>query len=481
MSSIKKNFFYNSIYQILIMILPLITVPYIARIIGVEGIGIYSFTYSVALYFSMFILLGLNNYGNRSIAMVRDNLEELSKTFWNIYATEFMMAIFIIMLYFIYLFFFVDQKYLTIAAIQGVFLFAYAFDINWFFFGMEQFKLSVTRNTVIKLITIVCTFIFVKSNNDLWLYTFILAFGMFFSNLVLWLFLKRYIHFYKPKWKEMKIHIKPNLILFIPVIAISLYKVMDKIMLGTISSMVQTGFYENSEKIINIPQGIITALGTVMLPRMSNFAAKGDQKNSHRYIDLSMEMVMFLACALCFGIAGIAPIFAPVFFGETFRICGELISYLAIIILFLSWANVIRTQYLIPQCRDREYIVSVFLGAVVNLIINLTLIPKYGAFGAVVGTVFAEAAVALYQTIIVRKELPIKKYFVNSIYFLFVGTAMFGIVRFIGVKLGESIFTICIEIIAGGAFYLICTFVYFIKRKNPVVLNILKQFKFLKN
>ena len=481
MSSVKKNFAYNSAYQILIMILPLMTAPYIARVIGAEGIGIYSFTYSIAFYFSMFIILGLNNYGNRSIAMVRDDPEKLSKTFWNIYATQFMMAVLVIAFYCIYLFCFVNPAYFTITAIQAIFLLAYAFDINWFFFGVEQFKLTVTRNAIIKLITVVCTFIFVKSSEDLWLYTLILALGMFFSNLILWLFLKRYIYFSKPEWKEMKSHIKPNLVLFIPVIAISLYKVMDKIMLGAMSSMTQTGFYENSEKIINIPQGIITALGTVMLPRMSNLAAKGDKKNSQRYMNLSMEMVMLLACALCFGIAGIAPIFAPIFFGEAFRVCGELISYLSIIILFLSWANVIRTQYLIPQCQDREYIASVFLGAVVNLIINLTLIPKYGAFGAVVGTIFAEAAVALYQTVIVRKELPIGKYFVNSIYFLFIGIAMFGIIRFIGVKLGESIFTICIEIIAGGAFYLICTFVYFIKRKNPVVLNILKQFKFFKN
>lgn len=478
MGNIKKNFLYSSFYQILAMILPLITAPYIARVIGASGIGIYAFTYSIAYYFSMFILLGLNNYGNRSVAIGRDHPNRLNEVFWNIYAMQFFMAIIVIILYFYYILNVLDQKYFNIACIQSIYLFAYAFDINWFFFGIEQFKITVIRNSIIKLLTVICIFVFVKSSKDLWLYTLILSLGMLFSNLVLWIFLKQYIQFTKPKWKIIIKHLKPNLILFIPVIAVSLYKVMDKIMLGLMNNITQTGLYENAEKIVNLPQGIIIALGTVMLPKMSNLVAKGDEKNAQYYVNFSMEIAMFLACVLFFGIAGIAPVFAPVFYGEEFRACGQLISCLSIIIIFLSWANVIRTQYLIPNFKDKEYIISVFLGAFLNLIINLFLIPKYGAFGAVIGTIFAEATVALYQTFIVRKELPIKKYFKNSIYFFITGTIMFVIVRFIGYKLGESIFTICIEMIVGGMVYFIFTLIYFIKRKNPIVLNILKRLKF---
>ena len=156
--SVKKNLVYNILYQVLILIIPLITTPYISRVIGPEGIGIHSYTYSIVNYFVLFAMLGINNHGNRSIAMVKDNKEELSKTFVSIYSLQIIMSILMIIIYSI-VFIFIENKYRAFFAIQFIYIIATLLDINWFFFGMEEFKLTVIRNSVVKVLSMLSIFI----------------------------------------------------------------------------------------------------------------------------------------------------------------------------------------------------------------------------------------------------------------------------------------------------------------------------------
>ena len=175
MSSVKKNFLYNSMYQILTMIIPLVTTPYISRVLGPKGIGIYSYAYSIAYYFVIFVILGLNNYGNRTIAATKDNKLEMSKNFWNIYVTQFVLGIAAILVYILYSIFYSSNPKVSI--ILGLYVLSSTFDVNWFFYVMEQFKLTVTRNTLIKLSSVAAIFIFVKSDKDVALYCFIMSLG----------------------------------------------------------------------------------------------------------------------------------------------------------------------------------------------------------------------------------------------------------------------------------------------------------------
>jgi len=473
--STKKNFLYNFSYQLLIIIIPLITTPYVARVIGAKGVGIQSYTYSIANYFVLFTMLGVNNHGNRSIAMVREDKEKLSKTFWSIYSLKAIMGILMMSIYIIYIIFIVKENKI-IALIQSIYIIGALLDINWFFFGMEQFKLTVIRNTIIKIMSACSIFIFVKNSEDLYLYSLILACGILISQIILWRFLFKHISFVRITIQDIVSQIKPNLILFIPVIAISIYKIMDKIMIGSMSSMIQVGFYENSEKIISIPLGVITALGAVMLPKMSNLQSKGLEDESKKYIEISMQFVMFISIGAVFGLIGVSPVLIPIFLGNEFNNCITLVSYLSITLLFLSWANVIRTQYLIPKKRDKIYITSTILGAIVNLIINALLISKYGAGGAVLGTIFAEATVCIYQTIMVRKELDIKKYFVNNVFYIIPGVIMCLIIRFIGyIFNNSSIFIGVIEIIIGCGVYLVLSLIYIIATKNEIWINEFKK------
>lgn len=466
--SIKKNFFYQATYQILILALPLITSPYVSRIIGAEGLGIYSYSYSVAYYFVLVSMLGILNYGNRAIAKVRDNQNALNREFSSIALLHIGLAVMSLIIYIIYACLVArDSLY---AFIQIAYVLSGLFDITWFYFGIEKFKLTVMRNVTIKILTVLCVFLFVREADDTWKYCLIYAVSMLFSQIILWIPLKRYAQYVRPSRREICRHLKPMLILFIPTIAISLYKYMDKIMIGLISTKEQLGYYENSECIVKVATMITGSLGTVMLPQMSNLIAVKNMEKYYKYINYSMRYILILAYAMAFGLAGVASVFAPIFWGEKFRKCGVLIQILASTVPFVSFANIIRTQFLLPKERDLEYMRSVIIGAIVNLLFNLLLIGRCGALGAAIATVFAEVSVCVIQIFEVRKELQVKKYIWNSVPFLLIGILMFCVVYFLGISFKHTIWTLFIQITSGAIIYIVLTAMLLWVQKDELLL-----------
>lgn len=459
-ANLKKNILYNFFYQILILIIPFITAPYLSRVIGPTGVGTYSFAYSVALYFTYITMLGLNNYGNRSIAITQNNIEKRSSTFCEIYSMQIIAFCISIFAYLIYILFFSVDK--TAAIIMGIFVLSALFDINWFFFGMELFKLTVTRNTIIKIGTAICIFIFVKQRSDVYKYVFIMAISVLLSQICLWPFLKQYVKFSRPSLRNVLKHFKPNLILFIPAIAVSLYKILDKVMLGYMSSMTEVGYFENAEKIINIALSLITAVGTVMLPRMTALISNNKTDESRMYIDKSMLLVLAYSNAAAFGIMAIGKLFSVVYYGGGFEETGIIMILLAVTIIFIGGGNVVRTQYLIPSKHDNIYIKSAIIGAIVNIIINIFLIPIYSAVGAAIATIVAEFCVLFYQLFSIRKELNLKKYVKYEI-----GFALIGIIMVLAIKLLPKIesdtISLLMQIVVGGIVYVILAGIYIIK------------------
>lgn len=475
MTNIKKNFLFNLIYNCLLIVIPIITTPYVSRVIGVEGVGIYSYSFSIANMFVLFAMLGLKNYGNRSIAKVRDNRVKLSITFWEIYTMQAIVAGGSILIYIYYIVSTYSNE--NIAYFQILYVVSSIFDISWFYFGIENFKITVILSILVKVITTISIFIFVKSKNDLWLYTIILGSGTLVSNLLLWLLLGNYIDKVKINIRNIKKHFKPNLVLFVPVIAVSIYKIMDKIMLGKIALSQEVGYYENAEKIIILSMGVVTALGIVMLPRITNLVYNGSIKESKKYIEKSMFYVMTIASALSFGIAAIAPIFVPVFFGKEFMKSSVILILLSVTILFLSWSDVIRSQFLIPNGRDKVYIVSVFVGAIINLFMNVILIPRFYSVGAAIGTIFAEAGVCFYQSFCVRGELDLLRYLRGCIPGLVSGTVMFISVRSIGVNMEHTINNLIIQIAIGGFIYCLISLIYYKMFRKSIYVKIRNKIK----
>jgi O-antigen/teichoic acid export membrane protein len=321
-------------------------------------------------------------------------------------------------------------------------------------------KFTVVRSIAVKLITALSVFVFVKNPDDLWKYILIMSAGTFMGQAMVWAFVKRFTRFVKPARQSIKIHIKPMLILFIPVVAMSVYNVLDKIMLGAMTDSVQLGFYENAQKIIFAPVGLITAFNTIMLPRISNLNARGNEKEKQRLTLLSMKYVMILAIAMTFGIAGIADRFAPWFFGGEFRAAAPLIKTLCIIIPFLSFQNVLTSQYLLPEKRDKIFTASTIVGAVINVIANIILIPHFGATGAVISTIFAETLRCLIVVIAAKNALPVGVYLKNTLFFFAAGAAMYLLVYYIGIITNLFGVTILIQVITGAGFYLGISAVY---------------------
>lgn len=459
MSSLKKNLAYNVAYQILVIILPLITAPYVSRVLGADGLGTYSYIFSIVTYFGLFGMLGIANHGNRSVALVRDNRQKVSEAFSNTYIIQLCTTVIALLLYFLFIYcWFSGDK--TIAYIESIIVLSYVLDITWFFFGLEQFAVTVTRNAIIKIATVVAIFIFVRSREDLWIYALIMSCGMLFSQIYLWLRIRKYADFCKPSWSQVKSNIKPVLMLFIPAIAYSIYKLLDKVMLGAMSSMSQVGLFDNAEKIINIPSSLITAFGTVMMPRITVLLGTGDEHRISYLNKISVRYFTLLVVGAAFGLAGICNVLALVYFGSEFVGSAPIIAGLGFSLIFVTWANVIRTQYLIPNKLDKPYVISSVIGALANLAVNIILIPKFAGIGAMIGTIIAEFTVFFVQLILVRRSFPMSQY-LQPVLFLFpIGMIMFAVVYWIGAYMGNTIITLIIQILVGGFLYLSGSMVY---------------------
>lgn len=469
--SIKANFIYNICYQILIIILPLITAPYVSRVLGANNVGMYSYSQAIANYFYLFGLLGVNNYGNRTIAKIRDNEQNMSRIFWEIFSFQFMMGIIVSSCYMGYVMIFVDQNKI-VYYVQILYVLSSALDVNWFCFGIENFKLTTIRSMLVRIGTACAVFMFVNSRNDLAIYAFILSFSNILSALVIWPFVIKRVKFVRPSLSRIREHIKQNLILFLPILAVSLYNIMDKLMLGVFAEKQEVGFYTYAERITQIPYTIMLALDNVMMPRMSNLYAKNDTKQTKYMMDNVMLFAMFMSAALSFGLAAVAPVFAPWFYGAEFTRCGLFITLLCPTILFKGWAGVLRTQYIIPTGKDRVFIISLFSGAAVNLGLNFILLPRYAGIGAIIGTIGAEFTVFAVQFYMCRKDIPLKEYMGDGVRFSMIGLIMYCVVTALASVSNNTIITMAIQIIVGVFIYVFLSGYYMIKiKKNPVFVN----------
>ena len=312
--SIAKNYIYNMIYQVLILVLPLVTTPYLSRVLGAEGIGIYGYTYSIVTYFILFGSLGVAMYGQREIAYAQENIEARKKVFLEIIIFRFITIAIACVAYF---FLFINGKeYQIYYQILLLELIAAAFDISWFFQGMEEFKRTVTRNVLVRICSVSLVFILVKTKEDLAKFTLIYSLADLIGNLSLWLYVPKYIKGAKVKNINILKHLPQIMLLFIPQIANQIYKILDTTMIGSlVDNKAETGYYEQGQKVIRLLLTIVTSLGVVMVPRMASTYASGDNEKIKNYMKMSFKFVFFLAFPIMFGIMSISKAFVPVFFG----------------------------------------------------------------------------------------------------------------------------------------------------------------------
>ena len=472
--SLKKNIFFNVLFQILSLLIGFITAPYVARVIGAEGVGIYSYTSSVAAYFALFVVLGSANYGCKIIARTRDNIIEKSRSFLGIMWLQIICLVIVLLVYFGYIA--INTKYHVAMLIQIIYLLSVGCDFSWYFTGTEQFQIAFKYGVIIRTIELILIFILVRGTKDLYVYMLIMTIGTLISDFIMYPILAKQVVWVKVSIKEVLMHLKPMILLFIPILAVSIFTIMDKIMLEAINHNISAvGIYEYSEKIVKLPLGVISAVGTVMLSKISNLVEKNDDDQFKYLFSSSMNYLGILVVAMAFGMAGIAPVFSLVFYGKEFAECGNIITLLSVIVITISWANIIRTQYLIPRDKEKIYIIAVVLGALINLGLNAIFIPNYGAIGAAIGTIGAEVTVCLAHTIGVSKEINLWRYGLTWLSYGGCGFVMFAVVRIIGKLCFASLTTVIIQIISGAAIYVVLISLLLLVKGDPLALKIWRR------
>ena len=405
-----KNYLYNVVYQILLLLVPLITVPYISRVLGPDLVGINSYTNSWMTFFLLVGQMGIALYGNREVAYHRENPIERSQIFWGIELLQVMTIMSALITYLIAVFLF-STTFKEYFLLQSLWIIAAGVDVSWYFMGMENFQRIVFRNMLVKLTSVVLIFFLIKGHDDLGKYIALLGLSNLIGNLTLWPYLRDEIKWVPIRtWHPFK-HFYPALLLFIPTITTQVYQVVNRLMLGRMSTQNQLGQFQNADQIIKVVLAIATASGQVMLPHIANKFSKGDIKGIRESLYNSFDFITAIVVPMMFGVMAIAEPFAPWFLGSEFNNAGRLMMIEAPIILFIGWSNVTGTQYLMPISRTKEYTISVTIGAVVNVITNLLFIAKWGANGAALATSISEFSVTAVQLMYIKSTIRRRQLF----------------------------------------------------------------------
>lgn len=420
--SVVKNYMFNLIYQLLSLVLPLVTTPYLSRVLGSEQIGIYGYTLSIVTYFVLFGSLGVAMYGQREIAYVQNNKEKRSKSFWEIVLVRFItLGISLGVFYFT---FGIKGDYAVYYRIFSLYIVSNAFDISWLYQGIEEFGKTVIRNLFVKISSLILIFVCVKNQNDLAKYIFIFVVSELLGNITMWMYLPKYIQKVKIKELDFKAHIKPTLLLFLPQVATQIYTVLDKTMVGLIAGdMNEVGYYEQAQKVVRAALIIITALGTVMASRIAAIYAQNKKDEVKLYLKKSFNLVWFLGLPMMFGLIAIANKFVPWFYGNGFEPVTNILIATSPILIAIGLNNVVGVQYLIQVKKQNKYTIAVTIGAISNVIFNFIFIKLCNsATGAAIASVISEIIILLVEIWYTRNEIDMKdiissfpKYFIAAI------------------------------------------------------------------
>lgn len=422
MKSLKKNYIYNVLYQVLLVIIPLITIPYLSRTLGPSGIGTVSFAESIVSYFVLFANLGINIYGQREISYAQDDKSRRSTVFYNVFITKLIISLVVLFVYALCYFTILHSIVYLILSLQII---SVIFDITWFFQGIEEFDKIVVRNTIIKLLNIIFVYIFVKGQDSVIIYCVSVVLFPLLGFLSLWPNLSTYLDRIDLSKINIANVLKVSLTLFLPTIAIQVYTVLDKTMIGIITKdALENGYYEQSIKISRSLLMLITALSTVVIPRVGYYYDKNDHNMVKEILYRSYRFVFMMSIPMCFGLYFVSYNFIPWFLGAEFDKSIVLTQIFSLLIICISLSNVTGMQYFVPTEQQTKLTISVCIGAAVNFILNCLLIPNFKSIGAALASVIAEAIITIVQFILAKDYISISKIFKNATKYLISGIVM---------------------------------------------------------
>ena len=467
------NYIFTVLNQVVAMIIPLITTPYISAVLGAEGIGTISYISAISTYVIIICTYGTSTYACKVIAYNQGKKDIQSRMFWELFLLRGITLTVGLFLYVIYALTISNYKLLML--INSILLLAEMINIGWLFDGNEDFIFISLRAMAVKIVGVCLVFVFVHEVDDLWKYALILAISTFGGNIAFWIGLKKYICFAKIQIEALKIHLMGSIKLFIPQLANSVYLYLDKVMLGILTeTKSENGYYEQTQKLIRLSLTVITALSTVMLPRVSNAVKENGEEKVKEFMNSSLKIVFLLGMPMIAGLCAISDNLVPWFMGQEFMPVINLLCICSPIFIFNGIYSIIGTQYFIPLEKEKQYTFTVMLGAFINMGLNILLIPRYQSIGASIGSMIAEAVVAIVGVFFARRFVSIST-IASSIWKYLVGSIiMFFTIRIVAVRVVPGMIQTLILIIIGVITYvsvecLLKEFLvlgFFTKRKN---------------
>ena len=402
--TVKKNFIMNFILTAANFIFPIVTFPYVSRILLAEGTGKVAFAASIASYFSMIAALGIPTYGIRACARIRDDKDKLNKTVQELLIIHMSATSLALMFYFISVFIVPElYKEKTLMLINSLSIILNVFGVNWLYQALEQYSYITYRS--IFFISIILMFFFIHQKSDYIIYGGIAIFANAGSNILNFIRLRKLINFKKVESYSFLVHIRPILVFFAQSVAITVYTNLDTVMLGFMQSDIEVGYYNAAIKIKTILLSLVTSLGTVLLPRLSYCIQKNDKIQFQTLISKSIRFVFIIALPLTIFFILFAKETLIVLSGRDFIGATLAMQIITPTILLIGLSNITGIQILTPLGKEKIVVYSVTFGAILDLIVNYICIPRLGAAGASLGTLIAEFSVLAVQIMYTSKQL----------------------------------------------------------------------------
>ncbi|NYS49186.1 flippase [Streptococcus danieliae] len=406
MSSVRMNFIMNFILTISNFIFPLLTFPYVSRVLQAEGIGIVNFATSIITYFSMIGMMGIPTYGIRACAKVRDDEKALSKTVQEIMILNMIVMGVSLLLLGISVFT-VPQLYAEkeLYLIMSSTLIFNVLGVDWLYRSLEKYTYIAIRSIIFKVISVVLMFLLVKTNTDYVIYGALTVFAAVGSNLMNFFNLRNLVHFDRLEGLNILQHLRPTLTFFMLNVSTTIYINVDTTMLGFIKGSTEVGYYSAAVKIKQILVSVVTSLGVVLLPRLSYYYEKGQQEEFQRLTQKALQFVLLVSVPLVFYFILVARDSILFLSGETFLPGVLALQLIMPTVLFIGLSNLMGIQILVPTNREHLVVVSTVVGAFVDILLNIFLIPTFGASGAAFAGSIAELSVTIVQFYVLREFL----------------------------------------------------------------------------
>lgn len=465
MKSIKRNLLYNILLNILSVISPIITAPYVARVLEPDGVGLLNFSGTYAGYFALVASLGIPTYGVREVAKYREDKKHLSILVSQLMSIGVITTTLVTIVFFLTIVLIeqLTENYIVFL-VSGFVLYLSPIKVNWFFQGIEEFGYITLRSLITSVISLICLFVFVRDKDDLIVLIILGLAGGLFADA--WNFIKMWNSGIRIKFTKNGLmqHMRPLFILFASSIAISIYTILDTIMLGFISDYDEVGFYNYAVRLSKAMLMLVTSLSMVTVPRVSYYMERKEYDNINELINKSFSFVSFLAFPVAIGLLCIAPTFVPLFLGEKFGGTVAPLMILSFLIIAIGLNNLTGVQILIGMGYDKLFLYSVLTGTITNFALNCLMIPYWGAIGASISSIFAEFLILFVTAFYVYKSTPIHFNFKNDLLKSLIGSLLFVPLLLILHSYLSGWVLIGVYVIACGVVYLM--FEYLIKNTS---------------